>query len=197
MSTAAPVSALSRTCRALSSMLLCKAEARSLYLSSARRMEEAGLQVIAHAFLFTAAQEKEHIDILSGLSAAVCPVPENAALPGRDPRGCLENALRLEESTCVQLRGAAHIAMEEGFSRIATALNRIADTDLQHALRFRQYLDAWAEGRLFSAECSVSWLCLPCGELHPGQEPPGVCPACGGSQGGFIRSDHYPFAVEG
>ena len=52
-------------------------------------------------------------------------------------------------------------------------------------------------GRLFRNEQRVSWVCLACGQIHTGCEPPPSCSGCSGGQGHFIRSSFYPFAVEG
>ena len=49
-----------QTCRNLRSAFLRESQSRRLYIACARRMEEASLHVIAHAFRFTAAQAERH-----------------------------------------------------------------------------------------------------------------------------------------
>lgn len=195
--------AASHTCRNLRSACLGENHARRLYLQAARRMEENALHVIAHAFQFTAAQEKEHGDIFRGLIAAyggqVVPLAEEAPLllPCA-PLDILKAVAQNEHDEWDTLYPFyAREAREEGYPRIADAFCRIAETEQSHARRFLQYAKALAEGSLFEDEDRVSWLCLPCGQLHMGCRAPERCSACGRDRGHFIRSSYQPFIVEG
>ena len=192
----------SQSCRALHAACMTEKHARRFYLQAARRMEEDGLYVIAHALRFTAAQEKEHADIFCGLLTAFggscLPTAEDAPviLPD-DPITLLRSAAQDEHEEWDQLYPAgARIADQEGYPRIAGAFRRIAETEQTHALRFLQYAKALAEGTLFHASRRISWLCLPCGQLHTGTEAPAACSSCGRDQGHFIRSSFYPFVLE-
>lgn len=192
----------SRSHRALCSACTGEMHARLMYLSAACRMKEAGLHVVAHALHFTAAQEKEHEDIFRGLITAfggVPPVPadEPILLPD-DPLELLRSLVQSESDEAERLYPYnARIAAEEGYPRIAAAFQRISETEALHTRRFQQYENALADGRLFREDAPVSWLCLPCGQLHTGCEPPENCAACGKDRGHFIRSSYYPFTVEG
>ena len=204
LQTAAPVTPFggSRTCMNLRSACLGEARARRLYLQCARRMEEESLHVIAHAFRFTAAQEKEHADILCGLITAhdgqlAHPEKDEPLLPP-SPLEILRVFAQTEhDEGDILYPHYARIAAEEGYPRIAGAFLRIAETEHIHARRFLQYANALADGTLFRAERPTSWLCLPCGQLHTGCEPPESCSACSCSRGHFIRSSFFPFSVEG
>ena len=205
LQTDAPVAPFSqsRTCRNLCSACLGEQQARRLYLRCARRMEEESLHVIAHAFRFTAAQEKEHADILSGLLTAHHSLPpspqEDAPLPlPREPLELLRTVVQSEHDEWDRLYPHyAAVAQEEGYPRIAGAFLRIAETEHIHARRFLQYAKALAEGSLFRETHRTTWLCLPCGQLHTGCEPPQRCSGCSSSRGHFIRSNFFPFSVEG
>lgn len=199
----APMNALadSQTCLSLRNAYLNKMRAQRLYLTSARRMEEGSLYVVGHAFRFTAAQEKEHADLLRGLLAscgdACVPPAEDTPLPlPCEPQELLLAAAQAEQEAgeTVYPR-SAQIARNEGYPRIAETLLRIAETEGIHAKRFRQYAQSLAAGSLFRDSERVSWLCLPCGQFHTGQEAPRCCSACGRDQGHFIRSSFYPFSV--
>ena len=191
------------TCRNLRSACLGEIHARRLYLHCAHRMEEEALYVVAHAFRFTAAQEKEHADIFRGLIAAyggpTVPMTEDTPLLlPHGPLEILQSVVQNEHDEWDALYPHyAAVAMEEGYHRIAEAFRRVAETEQLHARRFLQYAKALAEGSLFRAHKRVSWLCLPCGQLHTGCEAPESCAACGKDQGHFIRSSYYPFIVEG
>lgn len=176
--------------------------ARRLYLHASARMEEASLHVVAHVFRFTAAQTKEHADILRGLLAAgggcaVLPEADEPHLP-REPLELLRAAAQAAHETWdAVFPRYARTAMEEGYPRLATALHRIAETKQLHARRFAQYMEALSSGSLFRDDRRVSWFCLACGQLHSGFEAPAHCSGCGRDQGHFIRSSHYPFCIEG
>ncbi len=192
-----------RTCRNLCSVALGEYSAQRLYLRCAQLMDSANLHVIAHAFRFTAAQEKEHADVFCGLIAAhggfPPTLPEEVPPPlPAEPENLLRAAIQSEQDESAILYPChALVALEEGYPRIASAFQRIAETELHHMKRFHQYLAALEEGSLFRDEAKVSWVCLACGQLHAGQEPPHACSACERNRGHFIRSSHYPFLVEG
>lgn len=176
-------------------------QAARLYSAAADCLAEADLHVIAHAFRFTAAQEREHAAVLRGLILAhggsIPPSSaEDTALPAA-PLELLDAAIRMEQSRLETLPACAQAARTEGFPRIAHALQRMAETEARHAQRFTRYSAALAEGTLLRAASPVSWFCLNCGQLHTGCEPPDSCPGCGQSRGTFIRSNYFPFNAEG
>ena len=199
--TAGPDFALTRTHRNLMTAGQGEHRARRLYLLAAQRMDVAELQVIAHAFHFTAAQEKEHAAIFRGLLTAygghALPLVEDSPLLlPREPLAILEAIAQTEQDEADKLYPAhARAAESEGFPRIAEAFRRIAETEQLHARRFAQYAHALADGSLFRAEQTVGWLCLPCGQMHYGQDAPRQCATCGSARGQFIRSCFYPFTV--
>ncbi len=199
MSTSAPLApALSRTCQDLYAAHLHTRHARSLYLACAR--DTADLPVLAHAFRFTAAQEKEHAEVFLGLLSTItgevpCE-PEPPLTPLQQAPETLLAALSREERKAAEtFRACADHADGAGRPRIAGAFRRIAENEDRHALRFEQYLGALREGTLFCERTPVSWVCLACGELHAGTQPPEGCAGCGGAGSGYLRSDGFPFAV--
>lgn len=190
-----------QTCRNLRSAFLRESQSRRLYIACARRMEEASLHVIAHAFRFTAAQEKEHADICRGLLSAyggscIPFSPDTAPSLPDDPPSLLDFAAQAERHEGERFYPrCARAALEEGYPRIAEAFRRIGETECLHAQRFEQYAAALREGRLFHDAAPISWVCMPCGEIFSGPEAPLHCAACGRDQGHFIRSSYYPFSV--
>ena len=192
----------SRTYQALQSALLGEEQSRRMYLHAAQTFEDAQLHVIAHALRFTAAQEKEHAAIFSGLLSVYggSPLPHVDILPllPCEPAALLQALAQNEISEAERLYPCnARIALEEGYPRIAAAFQRIAETEALHARRLRQFEEALLSGALFRAERPVSWYCMACGELRTSCEPPDPCPSCGKNRGYFIRSSHFPFAIEG
>ena len=193
----------SQTHRSLHTACLGEMHARRLYLHAGRQMEEAHLHVIAHAFTFTAAQEKEHAEVFRGLIRAYggdpAPLTEDAPLLlPHDPADILRAVIQTEEDESRTLYPFyARTALEEGYPRIAETFRRIGETEQLHARRFAQYLEALTSGTLFRDAERISWVCLHCGQLHLGFEPPEHCQVCTGHRGHFIRSNYYPFSVEG
>lgn len=191
----------SQTLRSLVSAFHGEAQSRRQYLAAAGRCEHAGLHVAAHAFRFTAAQEKEHADIYHGLLIAFGgeSIAAQEDVPVPLPEGLLEilqAVAQSESDECDKLYPAyARLADAEGYPRIATTFRRIAETERLHARRFSQYAAALREGTLFRSDRRTGWLCLPCGHLHYGCEAPGHCSTCGRDRGHFIRSDFFPFTV--
>lgn len=190
----------SLTCRNLRSACLGEMHTARHFRHCAQLMDDASLQVIAHAFRFTAAQDSEHAAILSGLLCSL-----GGSLPAAEdvPSSASDTPAELLRAAALHKHGAwdvlypqyARAAREEGYPRIATALERMAETEQLHARRFAQYLEALGEGTLFAADTPVSWVCLHCSQLHTGCTPPESCPGCSRGQGHFIRSDFYPFSV--
>ena len=187
MSTTHPTPALEQALRA--SLL-----ARQRCLQAAQALEGADLYVAAHAFRFTAAQEREHAAILQGMAQAPTEVlPPDAPLPAAPEEILLEAIRREDDCAEALLPAAAREARNAGHTRAADALLRLADNERRHARRFRQYLDALQSGTLLHG--SGDWICLVCGSLHHGESAPESCESCGRSRGHFIRSDYSPFAL--
>ena len=86
------------------------------------------------------------------------------------------------------------VAKQEGFTDIASEFDMIAKIEESHHKRFDYYLKLWKEDMLLRSESSEElWMCLNCGHIHKGSEPPMECPVCGTQQGYFIREAEAPF----
>ncbi|MDD6051898.1 MAG: ferritin family protein [Clostridiales bacterium] len=201
LQTAADVKELpARALPCLQEACLAEMHAHRLYTAFAQQMEDAALYVIAHAFRYTAAQEKEHADILRGLLVACgeSAVPAAQDAPLLFPQDTLEllHAVIQAEMHEGNQRypRIAQAALAEGYPRVAEACHRIGEMERNHAQRFRRYAQALADGHLFRDALPVSWVCLGCGQFHAGLEAPSRCPVCGRNQGYFIRSSFYPFS---
>ncbi len=169
---------------------------QALCARSARLLEAAGLQVIAHAFRFTARQEQEHAAILGALQGTDAPSAPPAGDEEETPEALLRAAIRREETCHATLFPAAiQEAEAAGHPRIAVTLRQIAENERGHARRFLRYLHALEEGSLLHSRVPVSWFCLKCGCLHHGCDAPEACEGCGRSRGHFIRSNFTPFAL--
>lgn len=72
----------------------------------------------------------------------------------------------------------AKVAGEEGFSKIATTFDHIAEIEFKHSRRFAQLATELKEGTLFKKVEPVSWHCEICGHIHVGKSAPTLCAVC-------------------
>ena len=88
----------------------------------------------------------------------------------------------------------ARIADDEGFTEAAQKFRAIAEIENEHKQRFAYYAELYREGKLFrSDDTQQCWMCLNCGHIHVGSEPPRECPVCSAEQGYFIREEEAAF----
>ncbi len=79
-------------------------------------------------------------------------------------------------------------AKNEGFYAIAELFERIASVEKQHEQNYRKALGEVQENRVFSSsDPQQKWICLNCGYVATGTEPPVFCPACAHPQGYFDK----------
>jgi len=86
----------------------------------------------------------------------------------------------------------ADVADAEGFPEIATAFRKIATVEKHHEERYRKLLSNIKEGKVFSKDSEVTWVCGNCGYVHTGKDALDLCPACKHPQAYFeIISENY------
>ena len=78
-------------------------------------------------------------------------------------------------------------ARREGFVAIAELFARVASIEKQHEESYRRALGEVKSGEIFRSETSVKWICLNCGYIVEGKEPPKICPTCSHPQGYFKK----------
>lgn len=78
-------------------------------------------------------------------------------------------------------------AREEGFEAIADLFAMVARIEKSHEERFLQYLSDVKNAKVFSSDGSEKWICINCGHVVEGKEPPKVCPVCSHPQGYFKK----------
>ena len=59
----------------------------------------------------------------------------------------------------------------------------------------KQVYDLLEQGKLFVSDVQCAWMCLNCGYLYEGTEPPKQCPVCQHDQGFFIRLEMAPYGA--
>ena len=182
-----------------------ESQARNRYTMAAKQAREEKLHVIEEVFTFTANQEKEHAEIfykhLKELAG------ETIHIDGGYP-------VDIADSTSKLLRFAEHNeyeehddvykrfgdkAKEEGFLKAASSFYLIAEIEKVHGDHFRKFAELIEQGKLFVSDVECKWMCLNCGYVYEGKEPPEICPVCNHDKGFFVRLTLAPYSgnVEG
>ena len=77
-------------------------------------------------------------------------------------------------------------ARAEGFEEIANLFSRVASIEKQHEENYRKALQRVKNGTVFTSDrADTKWICLNCGYVVTGKEPPEICPTCRHPQGYF------------
>ena len=137
-----------------------------------------GYVEISQLFRDTAANEKEHAEIwfryLGGLSSTERNL--NAAASGEN----------FEWSTMYS--EFEKTARQEGFDAIADLFSRVASIEKEHEAHYRKALEQIKSGNCFVSDSpATKWICLNCGFVVEGKEPPRICPTCSYPQGYFKK----------
>jgi rubrerythrin len=175
-----------------------ESQAKNRYIFAAKRAKESGMYVIEMLFNFTASQEEQHAkQFYEALSDSKnCNIP----VDGNYPIDIYTDVVRL-------LRNAEHnenqeyendyasfskIAKDEGFDTISTLFDNIAGIEKTHSERFKQFADLIEDGKLYFSDIETKWVCLKCGFVYDGKQPPENCPVCKNPKGYYVRLEMLP-----
>lgn len=171
----------SRTERNLLAAFAGESQARNRYTYFASAAKKGCFEQIAHIFLETAENEKEHAKVffkhLEGGDVEI-----TASYPAgviADTKSNLMEAAageKLEWSTLY--RNFAEIAKEEGFPEIANSFAEIAKVEMFHESRYRKLSKNIENKEVFKKKTTAKWHCINCGYIFEGTEAPAECPAC-------------------
>lgn len=175
-----------------------ESQARNRYTFAASQAKKSGMYVIEVLFRYTAEQEKEHAEIFYKHLKTVA--GENIVVDGGYP-------VDIADDLATLLRKAQHneyeeydsayktfgdVALQEGFSEIASSFHQIARIEKLHGDRFGRFAEQLEKGTLFVSDVSTKWICLNCGAVIDSKEAPPVCPICRHDRGYFIRFELSP-----
>lgn len=146
-------------------------------------VRQEGYRQIANVYEVFQKNNKEHARIwLRQLNEGSLPNAEEA----------LQASAQTEYYKGNQLyREYARIAGEEGYTRIESLFNGIANIDLNHGLRMETYYNEVVRNQVFCKEQSTLWICMQCGNIYGGECAPEICPVCG-----FPQSYYRWYGVE-
>ena len=158
-----------------------ESQARNRYTYYASAAKKEGFEQIAHIFLETAENEKEHAKIffkhLEGGEVEI-----TAAYPAGvigDTKKNLEAAAAGENMEWTTLyANFAKVAKEESFPEVERSFEQISKVEKFHENRYRKLISNVEGNEVFKKKASVKWHCINCGYVHEGPEAPKECPAC-------------------
>lgn len=174
-------------------------QARARYEYAAAQAQSQGFPVLAQLFSYTAGQEKEHAELLwkQLLTAGAAEIPAPGDYPvdlKSDMTGLLQEAAEHERKEAREVYPSfADTARQEGFPALEKLFRSLAGIEGVHGERFSCYENKLADGSLFQDAPGTKWICLNCGNVYSGSEPPAACSVCSHGQGYFIRLEHSPF----
>ncbi len=145
-----------------------ESQARNKYSFYAAKAREEGYRHIADVFEETAYNETAHAEMWFKLLRAIGTTQEN-----------LKKAAEGENFEWTDMYAQFEKeAREEGFDYIADLFKGVAEIEQQHEIRYRSYLDEVENNKVFSSDTEIEWICMNCGHIHKGTNPPEVCPVC-------------------
>ena len=177
-----------------------ESQARMRYYLAAVEAQKQYLVGLERMFRFTAEQEEQHAKVF--YEAMKDAAGEEIQIQGDFPadvytdlQQLLEASARGEDREFSEIYPEfARIAAEEGFTDIGMKFRMIADIEDKHKHRFQYYADLMRNDMLFRSDNTEErWMCLNCGHIHIGSEPPQNCPVCGVKQGFYVREAEAPF----
>ena len=161
-----------------------ESQARNKYTYYASKAKKEGYEQIAQFFLETADNEKEHAKIWFKLlhGGEIGSTEEN-----------LKDAAAGEHYEWTDMYTSfAKVAHEEGFNKIATLFEMVAEIEKDHEERYLKLLSNIEEEIVFSRDNGEAWHCINCGHVYKGKEAPGICPVCVHPKSYFeIKASNY------
>lgn len=140
-----------------------------------------GYVAIAELFRDTAANEREHAEIWFRYLGGWSGTEKNLDAAASGEKFEWETMYADFEKT----------ARAEGFDAIADLFARVASIEKQHEEAYRQALAEVKNGETFTSnDPYTKWICINCGYVVEGKEPPKVCPTCSHPQGYFKKKQN-------
>lgn len=176
-----------------------ESQARNRYTMAAETAKKNGLYVIEGIFTFTADQERAHAQVfynhLKELSGQTIHIDGGYPVDISDNvETLLQMAAHNEfEEHDVVYKDFAEKAKEEGFAKVASSFQMIAEVEKLHGERFGKFADLLKNNQLFVSDCSIQWMCMNCGYIFEGTSAPAKCPVCDYDRGYFMRLELTPY----
>jgi rubrerythrin len=177
-----------KTLENLGKAFIGESMARNRYTMYAGIAAKEGYRQISDLFIATAMNELEHAEWNMRMLNAV------AAKTGSKADSAVESDVPHVMGTTAENLGAAiagehyettkmypefaDVAQKEGFADVAVRLRSIGKVEAHHESRYKMLLEQVKAGTIFKKSAKVKWVCMKCGYVHEGNEPPAKCPSC-------------------
>jgi len=183
------VNSKKNTIENLTKAFIGESQARNRYTFYSKIAKNEEFEQISELFLVTAENEREHAKWLFRLinelkqqsDENLDEITVEAAAPttlGTTVEN-LKGAIAGENYEYTQMYPEfANVAEQEGLPEIAKRLRAIALAEHHHEDRYTKLLNAIEGNTLFKKDTKVQWVCMKCGYVHEGEEPPEECPSC-------------------
>lgn len=181
-----------KTEKCLVDAYVSESEAYTRYTYYAQQATKENYFGIADVFNETAANELHHGKVFFKMleGGEVATTLKVSAGTIADTASNLKQAAQGEHVEGVeQYKKAAEIADSEGFTEIADHFRAIAKVELHHERRFDRYYKEVTEGTVWKRKKPIRWMCLVCGYIYEGTEPPEVCPGCDHPREHYVALD--------
>ena len=194
---------MENTIKNLAKAFIGESQARNRYNFYAKVAKKEGFEQIAEIFLITAENEKEHAKRLfehinelkkkSGENLDEINVEAAAPTILGTTAENLKAAIAGENYEYTQMYPEfADMAEKENLPEIAKRLRAIAIAEKHHEERYKKLLKEVEAGTVFKKEEKIEWVCLECGYVHFGTEPPEKCPSCDHGKGFYqVKCEEY------
>jgi len=161
-----------------------ESQARNKYTYYAAKAKQEGYNQIAAIFQETADNEKEHAKMWFKLL-------HDDAVPNTMTN--LKDAADGEKYEWTDMyAGFAKTAREEGFDKIASLFELVANVEKEHEARYLKLLANVKDGLVFSRDSDMIWQCANCGHIVVGKKAPESCPTCNHPKAFFqIKAENY------
>jgi rubrerythrin len=194
---------MSETLKRLTQAFIGESQARNRYTFYAEIAEKEGFIQISQIFLATADNEREHAEAFfdmikdvrmkTSFKAEELPVealaPYVIGITMDNLRAAIKGEL-YENGTMYP--DIANVADKEGYREIAARVRAIARVEGHHAERYQKLLKEVTAGTVFKKDKEVEGVCLNCGYVHKGKEPPLKCPSCEHPRGWYaVKCETY------
>ena len=193
---------MKETLKNLTKAFIGESQARNRYTFYAKIAKKEGYEKIAEIFLLTANQEKEHakrlFEHIQELKKELKDTEEikveaTAPLVYGTTEENLQAAANGEKYEYSEMYPEfAETAEKEGYEKIAIRLKAIAIAEKNHEDRYLKLLKLVKNKTYFKREEEKVWVCMECGYIYIGKEPPKECPSCDHPQSYYeIRQEEY------
>jgi rubrerythrin len=180
---------MKKTLENLTKAFIGESQARNRYTFYAKIASEEGYEQIGQIFLTTAENEKEHakrlFEHITELRKRSKEKPDELVVEALAPIIYGKTAENLKAAIAGEhyensemYPEFARTAAKEGLKKIAKRLRAIAQAEVHHEERYKKLLKEVEAGTVFKKKKKIWWVCLECGYVHYGTQPPAVCPSC-------------------